>query len=136
MTEEEMENDPAHLRGRIDALQATLNAIIGMLPIPALRSLGHQLKYDSDHVRKTRDADPAHIDWDMWERSHHPKDRPPPVTIHAAAFLDYAEYLAEEMSSRIDQKEQEDGYSVLAATPEAIDQDADWQRIMRENGQA
>lgn len=133
MTEEERENDPAYLRGRIDALQATLDAIISLLPIPALRAIGHQLKFDIEHVRTKRDSDPAHIDWDIWERSHHPKDRPPPVTLRAAAFLDYAEPVMESAETRIDEKEQEDGYSVLAATPEAVAQDADWQRILREN---
>ncbi|MFC3163087.1 hypothetical protein [Ciceribacter thiooxidans] len=132
MTEEEMENDPAYLRGRIDALQVTLDAVISLLPIPALHAIGYHLAHEAGSAERARDSDPAHIDWDMWERSHHPKDRPPPVTIQANTFLDHVEPLIELMESRIEDKEMDDGYSVLAATPKAIAQYAEERRIQRE----
>lgn len=135
MTEEERNMDPAYLRGRIDGLEAIVSSLVYMLPIPALRSLEHHLKHDLAHVITRRDADPEHVDWDMRDRSHFRPDRRPPVTLHADGFLATTEELAETLQERIFEQEQQDGYSVLAATPEAITQDAEQQTWRREHSQ-
>ncbi|MDA5633399.1 MULTISPECIES: hypothetical protein [Rhizobium/Agrobacterium group] len=129
MTEDEMRNDPDYLRGRIDLLEAMIDNLIYLLPLPALRSLETSFKRSSEDIQRRRDADPGHIDWDMWERSHHPKERPPAVTLHAKGYLSYIESWRPALEELISVRDEEK-FSVLAATPEAIKQDADWQEYL------
>lgn len=91
MTEDERNNDLDYLRGRIDALEEVISIIVDMLPSRALRSVEHQLSITTKHIEKNRDDHPTHIEWDKWERSHFPKEKPPAVTLHASGFLDAAE---------------------------------------------
>jgi hypothetical protein len=132
MTEDEQKRNLDYIRGQLDAVTETLDNIISLLPIPALRALQTSFKRSVEQICEKRDADPVHIDWDRHERSHHPKDAPPPITLHAAGYTSFAEPWANALGDKIAEKEEYDNsFSVLAATQEAVKQDAEWQAYLR-----
>lgn len=119
MTEDEQLRSPAYLQGRIDALETMVESLVRALPPLGLRFIRSSLRHPVKHITEQRDQDPAHIDWDRHQRSHFPLDAPPPITLRARGFLDYAQPTIEWLDGEIFERAEGDPYSILAATPEA-----------------
>ncbi len=137
MTEDEKQMDPAFLRGRIDALEAILSAIIDLLPNRGLRALENRMGFELGFIQKAKEADPGHINWDRWERSRYPKNRPPRITLHAEGYKQTIQPILDCIPDIRDEREEGACFAILAsskASDEADESDRKWEITQEDTG--